>query len=156
MIGNEKGNLGEKIACAYLEKNGYHIKERNYISAFGEIDIIAQKDGFIVFAEVKLRKKNSRVSGFESVSFSKQMKIIQTSALYLQEISSDVQPRYDVISQIVEERAKQHITQEELALRVGTQKSNISRLESGTYNPSLGFLIKVAHSLGKEMKIVFE
>lgn len=98
MIGNEKGNLGEKIACAYLEKNGYHIKERNYISAFGEIDIIAQKGGFIVFAEVKLRKKNSRVSGFESVSFSKQRKIIQTSALYLQEISLDLQPRYDVIS----------------------------------------------------------
>ena len=65
-----------------------------------------------------------------------------------------LKPRYDVISQIVEERAKQHITQEELALRVGTQ--NISRLESGTYNPSLDFLIKVAHSLGKEMKIVFE
>lgn len=67
-----------------------------------------------------------------------------------------LKPRYDVISQIVEERAKQHITQEELAFRVGTQKSNISRLESGTYNPSLDFLIKVAHSLGKEMKIVFE
>lgn len=98
MIGNEKGNLGEKIACAYLEKNGYHIKERNYISAFGEIDIIAQKGGFIIFAEVKLRKKNSRVNGFEAVSFSKQRKIIQTSALYLQEISSDLQPRYDVIS----------------------------------------------------------
>ena len=64
-----------------------------------------------------------------------------------------LKPRYDVISQIIEERAKQHITQEELALRVGTQKSNISRLESGTYNPSLDFLIKVAHSLGKEMKI---
>ena len=98
MIGNEKGNLGEKIACAYLEKNGYHIKERNYIRAFGEIDIIAQKGGFIIFAEVKLRKKNSRVNGFEAVSLSKQRKIIQTSALYLQEISSDLQPRYDVIS----------------------------------------------------------
>ena len=59
-----------------------------------------------------------------------------------------------IISQIIEERSKQSITQEELALRVGTQKSNISRLESGTYNPSLDFLIKIAHSLGKEVKIV--
>ena len=67
-----------------------------------------------------------------------------------------LKPRYDVISQIIEERAKQNITQEELAFRVGTQKSNISRLESGTYNPSLEFLIKVAHSLGKEMKIILE
>lgn len=67
-----------------------------------------------------------------------------------------LKPRYDVISQIIEERAKQSITQEELALRVGTQKSNISRLESGTYNPSLDFLIKVAHSLGKEMQIILK
>lgn len=65
-----------------------------------------------------------------------------------------LKPRYDVISQIIEERDKQNITQEELALRVGTQKSNISRLESGTYNPD--FLIKVAHSLGKEMQIVLK
>ena len=67
-----------------------------------------------------------------------------------------LKPRYDIISQIIEERSKQSITQEELALRVGTQKSNISRLESGTYNPSLDFLIKVAHSLGKEMQIVLK
>lgn len=67
-----------------------------------------------------------------------------------------LKPRYDVISQIIEERDKQNITQEELALRVGTQKSNISRLESGTYNPSLDFLIKIAHSLGKEMQIVLK
>lgn len=67
-----------------------------------------------------------------------------------------LKPRYDVISQIIEARDNQNITQEELALRVGTQKSNISRLESGTYNPSLDFLIKVAHSLGKEMQIILK
>lgn len=67
-----------------------------------------------------------------------------------------LKPRYDIISQIIEERAKQNITQEELAFRVGTQKSNISRLESGTYNPSLDFLIKVAQSLGKEMQITLK
>lgn len=67
-----------------------------------------------------------------------------------------LKPRYDVISQIIDERSKQNITQEELAFRVGTQKSNISRLESGTYNPSLDFIIKVAHSLGKEMTITLK
>ena len=64
-----------------------------------------------------------------------------------------LKPRYDVISQIIEARASQNMTQEELALRVGTQKSNISRLESGTYNPSLDFLSRVARSLGKEVQI---
>ena len=67
-----------------------------------------------------------------------------------------LKPRYDVISQIIEARSNQSITQEELALLSGTQKSNISRLESGAYNPSLDFLIKVARSLGKEVKITLE
>lgn len=67
-----------------------------------------------------------------------------------------LKPRYEVVSQIIEERSKQNITQEELALRVGTQKSNISRLESGTYNPSLDFITKVAQSLGKQVQIVLK
>ena len=64
-----------------------------------------------------------------------------------------LKPRYDIISQFIEARAEKNITQEELAKMVGTQKSNISRLESGTYNPSLDFLIKVAKCLGKEIKV---
>lgn len=64
-----------------------------------------------------------------------------------------LKPRYDFISQIIAARAEQNITQEELALRVGTQKSNISRLESGTYNPSLDFITKVAKCLGREVHI---
>lgn len=64
-----------------------------------------------------------------------------------------LKPRYDFISQIIEARAERNITQEELALRVGTQKSNISRLESGTYNPSLDFITKVAKCLGREVHI---
>jgi DNA-binding XRE family transcriptional regulator len=64
-----------------------------------------------------------------------------------------LKPRYELIAQIVDVRNKLNITQEELALRVGTQKSNISRFESGTYNPSLDFITKIAHSLGKEIRI---
>ena len=50
-------------------------------------------------------------------------------------------------------RKEQNMTQSELAKRVGTQKSNISRLESGNYNPSLDFLVKVAGSLGKNLSV---
>ena len=67
-----------------------------------------------------------------------------------------LKPRYDIISQIIEARVSQNITQEELALRVGTQKSNISCLESGTYNPSLDFLVKVAKGLGKEVRVILK
>lgn len=64
-----------------------------------------------------------------------------------------LKPRYAIISQIIDARKEQNMTQAELAKRVGTQKSNISRLESGNYNPSLDFLIKVVHCLGKELDI---
>lgn len=64
-----------------------------------------------------------------------------------------LRPRYETIEQIIRARKEQNITQAELAKRVGTQKSNISRLESGNYNPSLDLLIKVAESLGKSLSI---
>ena len=57
-------------------------------------------------------------------------------------------PRYEVVQQLKDARK-----QEVLAERVGTKKSNISRFESGKYNPSLDFLIKVAGSLGKQVQI---
>ena len=43
--------------------------------------------------------------------------------------------------------------EQELAELSGTQKSNISRLESGTYNPTLDFLSKVASSMGRKVSI---
>lgn len=64
-----------------------------------------------------------------------------------------LKPRYEAIAQIIRARKEQNMTQAELAKRVGTQKSNISRLESGTYNPSLDFLVKVAESLGKTLSV---
>ncbi len=64
-----------------------------------------------------------------------------------------LKPRYEAIEQIIRARKEQNITQAELAKRVGTQKSNISRLESGNYNPSLDFLVKVAESLGKNLSV---
>ena len=70
-----------------------------------------------------------------------------------QEEYDKLQPRYELISQIIEARKSMKMTQEELAKRAGTRKSNISRLESGSYNPSLDFLLKIAKGLGKDVHI---
>jgi len=86
------------------------------------------------------------------VSFDSFKKQLMTDAEFAEEYER-LRPRYQVISQIIEARKEQNMTQEELARRIGTQKSNISRLESGNYNPTLDFLIKVAEGLGKELKI---
>ena len=61
--------------------------------------------------------------------------------------------REEVAQQLREVRKSQGMTQELLADRVGTKKSNISRLEIGRYNPSLDFLVKVAGGLGKQIQV---
>ena len=66
---------------------------------------------------------------------------------------SPLTPRYEVVEQLKSARKAQNVTQEVLAERVGTKKSNISRFESGLYNPSLVFLIKVADILGNQFQI---
>ncbi|WP_028129843.1 helix-turn-helix transcriptional regulator [Selenomonas sp. AE3005] len=63
-----------------------------------------------------------------------------------------LQPRYALIAQLINARQEQKITQAEMAERMGTKRSNISRFESGTYNPSLDFLIRAAASLGKKIE----
>ena len=84
---------------------------------------------------------------------------IKTQMLSNNEVKKEydkLKPRYELISQLIKVRSEKQLTQEELAKMMGTQKSNISRLESGNYNPSLDFIIKAAHSLGKELEIVLK
>jgi DNA-binding XRE family transcriptional regulator len=64
-------------------------------------------------------------------------------------------PEYTIVHQLIQARLDANLTQKELAKRVGIRQSNISRLESGRYNPSLEFLKKLAHGLGKEVYIEF-
>lgn len=67
--------------------------------------------------------------------------------------TANLATRLQAVEQLRNARKAMDITQEVLAERVGTKKSNISRFESGTYNPSLDFLVKVADSLGKQVQI---
>jgi len=67
--------------------------------------------------------------------------------------NTELTPRYELVEQLKAARKAQDMTQEDLAAKVGTKKSNISRFESGRYNPSLDFVIKIAGSLGKQIQI---
>lgn len=66
-----------------------------------------------------------------------------------------LEPIYAITSEIIRLRIEKGLTQKDLAIMVGTKQSAISRLESGSYNPSFEFLSKVAHALGKELNITF-
>jgi len=60
---------------------------------------------------------------------------------------------YEIIKGIIRARKEKNLTQKELAEMVGTKQSNISRLESGSYNPSLELLKKIARAMGKHLEI---
>ena len=62
-------------------------------------------------------------------------------------------PEFALIQMIIEKRLKQGLTQAALARKIRTKQSAIARLESGTYNPSLAFLEKVAKALGGHLRI---
>ena len=62
-------------------------------------------------------------------------------------------PQYELISQIIDARISQGITQAQLAERTGLRQSNISRLEGGNCNPSLELVNRVARGLGMRLHI---
>lgn len=91
------GEAGECAAADFLKARGMKIVARNYHSRFGEIDIIAADNEYIVFVEVKTRRVNPIVSGVEAVDKRKQRKLRLTAELYLQQNETFLQPRFDVI-----------------------------------------------------------
>ncbi len=73
----------EQIAADYLTENGYQIVERNFRNRFGEIDIIAKDEEYLVFVEVKFRGSQSCGTPVEAVDFRKQRIITKVAWYYL-------------------------------------------------------------------------
>nr|MBQ8251997.1 YraN family protein [Lachnospiraceae bacterium] len=73
----------EEIAAGYLESKGYRILERNYRCRYGEVDIIAVRDGMLVIVEVKYRSSTGCGEPAEAVDVRKQRRICRVTMDYL-------------------------------------------------------------------------
>ncbi|OGE82442.1 MAG: hypothetical protein A3B10_03175 [Candidatus Doudnabacteria bacterium RIFCSPLOWO2_01_FULL_44_21] len=62
-------------------------------------------------------------------------------------------PEFVLVKMLIEKRLKQGLTQTELARKIGSQQPVISRLERGTYNPTIKFLHRIADALDAELKV---
>lgn len=102
------GRWGEEKAAEYLRRRGYKIIAMGYRTRMGEIDIIAQKRGYIVFTEVKLRKSDKYGTAGEFVNSDKQRKLTLTALSWLQANETDLQPRFDVIEIYAPEGPETH------------------------------------------------
>lgn len=101
MNSKELGKEGEKLACQFLRRKGYRIRERNYRYPGGEIDIISRDKGTLVFVEVKTRKTNDYGCPQESVTKDKQERIRKTALTYIKKNGWEGDCRFDIISLLI-------------------------------------------------------
>jgi len=93
------GRWGERFAADYLAQAGYTVTEHNYRTPHGEIDLVAQKGGELVFVEVKTRTSSSLGPPEISISKRKQAHLLASVAYYIQQNSNPpLTWRIDVIA----------------------------------------------------------
>jgi putative endonuclease len=92
------GKSGEEKARKYLKKKGYRILRTNFKTQLGEIDIIAEHQGCIVFIEVKSRSGSEYGLPREAVGFAKQKRYSQLAMQYIKAYNLfGIKARFDVI-----------------------------------------------------------
>jgi len=94
---HELGSLGERFAQRHYHSLGFEVIAANFHSRYGEIDMIAENNEYIVFVEVKTRSPHNGTAPAEAVTVRKQRRIIQTAQQYLLDHPSEKQPRFDVV-----------------------------------------------------------
>ena len=96
------GRRGEDAACAFLERRGYEILERNWTCEYGEADIIARDESDLVFVEVKTRSNIDLGFPEEAVTPKKRDRYEKIAAAYVRNYDrADVPLRFDVIGILV-------------------------------------------------------
>ena len=66
-----------------------------------------------------------------------------------------LEPKYQIIRQVIELRIKSKLTQKQLAEKINDKQSNIARLENGNINPSIDKLIQIADGLNADIEVRF-
>lgn len=92
------GNLGESLACDALRERGYAVLATRYRTRFGEIDIVCEHDGVLVFVEVKARRGREG-SAVDAVSPAKRRRVASMALDYLAWMHKlDTPCRFDVVA----------------------------------------------------------
>lgn len=94
------GKGGEAQALHHLKNQGLKLLYRNFTCRHGEIDLIMRDQSYLVFVEVRLRSRSPYASAFESVTPTKQQKIITTAKYFLKKYRQyqQFQCRFDVVA----------------------------------------------------------
>ncbi len=78
-----RGRKGEEVACEYLISHGYTIVDRNVYTRYGELDIIAWKNGILIFVEVKSKTGHDFGEPWEMVGVRKKRQVRRMAEIYM-------------------------------------------------------------------------
>jgi putative endonuclease len=101
------GRAGEQLAAEHLERLGYAIVARNFRTRHGEIDLIATRDGVLVFVEVKSRK--GRGDPWAALHDAKRAQVRRMARAYLSETTDRPRARlirFDAIGVVIDARGR--------------------------------------------------
>jgi putative endonuclease len=91
------GTAAEDLALAHLQRQGLALKARNFACRLGEIDLIMEERGTLVFVEVRQRSSSAFGSAAESITARKREKLLATARFYLAR-RADLPPcRFDAV-----------------------------------------------------------
>ena len=94
----DRGHSAERIARYYLEDRGLRFRAANVAARRGEIDLVMDDGGVLVFVEVRMRGRSRWGGGAESVTTTKQRRLIHAAQHYLQRTGLDRPCRFDVVA----------------------------------------------------------
>jgi putative endonuclease len=95
---NDLGKKGEQLAQEYHISKGYKIRHTNWRFGKCELDIVAEKDGFLVVVEVKTRSTDYFGHPTEAINHKKIRRIVYATQSYIVAYNWNMETRFDVIS----------------------------------------------------------
>lgn len=97
------GSRGEDVAADLYRRRGYRLVARNWRCRLGELDLVVERGGVLVFCEVKSRRQSVFGGGFEAVTWRKRSKLRTLAEAFLQASGSHPRAiRFDVASVAVD------------------------------------------------------
>jgi len=100
---NELGKAGEIRAREFLVAEGYKIRSTNYKAGKLEIDIIAEKDDWLVIVEVRTRSTDTFLAPEESIGLQKIKNLVNAAGSYIKRYNWMGETRFDIISVMPDE-----------------------------------------------------
>jgi putative endonuclease len=92
------GKCAEQLAAEHFERLGYRIVSRNWHKPEGELDLVVEHDGQVVFVEVRSRTGTETGHPLETVNAQKRARVIKAARMYIDEVQPEATSfRFDVV-----------------------------------------------------------